>query len=60
MLGSESGLSPEVSNTLKSGQPEFQQVLFDGAAFSEDGRELRIGVRNAEIALIRIRDTAWN
>ncbi|MDG2030742.1 MAG: serine/threonine-protein kinase [Phycisphaerales bacterium] len=60
LLGSESGLSPEVSNTLKSGQPEFQQVLFDGAAFSEDGRELRIGVRNAEIALIRIRDTAWN
>jgi hypothetical protein len=60
LLGHESGLSPEVSNTLKSGQPEFQQVLFDGAAFSEDGRELRVGVGNAEIALIRIRDTAWN
>ena len=60
LLGSESGLSPEVANALKSGQPEFQQVLFDGAGFSEDGRELRIGIRDAEIALIRIRDTAWN
>jgi hypothetical protein len=60
LVGNESELSSEVSDTLKSGQPEFQQVLFDGAAFSENGRELRIGVRDAEIALIRIRDTAWN
>jgi hypothetical protein len=52
--------SEDVRRSLRNGAYGFESVLFEGAAFSPDGRELRIDVLDGEIAMVRIRNTAWD
>ena len=52
--------SEYVRRALRTGEYGFESVRFEGAAFSRDGSELRIDVLDGDIAMVRIRNTAWN
>lgn len=60
MIELEGEPSQGVRLALQASSIDYRQIRFEGAAFSRDGRELRVDLRNSDIAMVRIRDTAWN